>query len=112
MAVGRKKRHLGRRGGAVLGLELGKDFLRAPRYDFGQSREPRHMNAVAPVGGAGGDSVQKNDLAVLLRHHDVVVDDSRQPLGQRRQFVVMGGEYRLRPDAGVVVQKLDDRLGD
>ena len=68
------------------------------------------MNAVRPVGDAGHDLVQKNDLVLPLAHLDGGIGKMRQLFRQCGELMVMGG--KKRPAAVDVVQVLQRCPGD
>ena len=68
------------------------------------------FDAVAAVGGSGLDFAQKNDSSTCLFHRHVIVLHAGKPLGELRQFEIMGSEQRLGP--GACVQVLNGGPGD
>ena len=70
------------------------------------------MDPVGTVGAARHHAVQEAHLVALLQDLDALVADAGQPIGERRQLVVVGREERPAAEAGRVVDELDDGLGD
>ena len=67
-------------------------------------------DAVAAVGGAVGDFVEKDQIAFPLARADVVKRQAVEPSGEPGQLVIMGGEQS--PALDLVVHRLDHRPGD
>ena len=63
-----------------------------------QPGEPRHVDAVGAVGGAGGDLVQEHDVAAPLLDPQRVAGQTRQLRRQGGQLVKVGGEQRRGSD--------------
>ena len=74
--------------------------------------QARHLDAVAAVGRALDQLVQKDDRLVPLLDRDRVVADAVVGRGQVGQFVVVGGEQGLDAAAVFLGQVLGHRPGD
>ena len=85
-------------------------FFGAGGDRFRQAGELGDMDAVAAVGGAGADLVQKHDLALPLLDPHRVAGERRQFGGEGGQLVVMGREQGAT--AVDAVQMLERRPGD
>ena len=67
--------------------------------DFaGDAGELRHLYAVAAVGRAGFDRVQKDDLVLIFHGVQVDIGDGVRGVGQGGQFKIMRGEQGEGPD--------------
>jgi hypothetical protein len=68
------------------------------------------VDAVGAVGGAGGDLVEEDHLALPLLHAERVAGEAGEAGGQRGELVVVGGEEGAA--AVRLVEVLDDGPGD
>ena len=78
-----------------LALQLPQYLPRPLEHRVRQTRQLRHLDAVAPVRAAGDDLPQEHDVLAPGVDSHVIVPDVGQLLLQRRQLVVVGGEQRL-----------------
>ena len=67
-----------------------------------QTGQPRDLDAVAAIGSAGENLVQEDDVVFPLARRDVEVDDAAEGVGEVGELVIVRGEERLRPRAGLV----------
>ena len=78
-------------------LQVGEDLLRArDDHRLRHPREPRDVDAVGAVRGAGLDAVQEDHPVAPLAHRHPQVDDAGQRDRELRQLVVVGREERAR----------------
>ena len=56
-----------------------------------------HVDSVAAVRASGLDAMQEDDSIVPLADSDVEVRDSIEPISERSEFVIVGGEQRSAP---------------
>ncbi len=93
-----RHRGLGEKSGLTL-LQLHQDFP-CPLDDLlGQSRQLRHLDAIAPVGSSRDQLMEEEDLILPFLDGDVEILHAGPGAGQVRQFVIVGGEERLHADA-------------
>ena len=112
--AGSRRGPAGREGGGELGLlalEVGEDAPGARDHRGREPGEPGDLDAVRAVGAARAHLVEEDDLVVPLLDRHVEVRDAGQPLGERGQLVIVGGEHHLGP-LPALVQLLRHRPGD
>ena len=79
-------------GRVAAGLELGEHRLGAGEDDRRQPGELGDGDAVAAVGGAFGDFVEQDQIALPFARADMVERQRVEPVGEPRQLVIMGRE--------------------
>src|SRR6184192_1676578 len=95
-----------------LPLQLGEHLAGAHHHLARKAGEFRDMDAVAAVSAARHDLVQEDDTLAFFADFHPEVAQPWQPLGQRGQLVVMGGEQRQRAQLWSIVQVLENGLRD
>ena len=89
-----------------------EDLHRPRDHLSGNPGDPRHLDAVAPVRPPLHDLPEKNDPVPPLPDGDVEIPHPLLRDGKFRQFVIMGGEERPRPERRGVVDIFRHRPGD
>ena len=89
---------------------LASTDLRARDDRRRQAGELGDGDAVAAVGGAVGDFVEQDEVALPFARADVVQRQAVEPPGEPRQLMIMGREQG--PAFDLVVHRLDHRPGD
>ena len=84
-------------GGVAAGLELGEHRLGARDDRRRQAGELGHRDAVAAVGGAVGDFVEEDEVALPLARADMVERQAVEPAGEAGELVIMGREQGAAP---------------
>ena len=93
-------------------FELRQDRRRSPGHRLGHARQPRHVDAVAPVGRARHHPVQEHHPIAALQHLDLEARHPGQLVSQVGQLVVVGREQRLAAQLRIVVDLLHHRSRD
>src|SRR5579883_256455 len=78
-------------------------------HRYGQTGQPRDLDAIAAVGAAGLDFAEEDHLIAGFLHGYMQIADSRQLIGEFGELVVMGCKQRAGADA--LVDVLDDGPG-
>ena len=73
-------------------FEVGQDFPCSLEDGLGETGQPRNLDAVALVGGAGDDFAEEDDVVVPFADCDVAISHTGAGAGEVGQFVVVGGE--------------------